>query len=183
MHCPSCKKPLEAAAFDEGNEATCTSCQESMQVVTYPALDAVIAPPRPVAAKVEAGATCFYHDENEAVHTCDHCGRFLCAVCGIESAAGITCPNCISAQRSQSSDAVASRMLYDRLVLGLAILPLLAWPLTLLTAPAALGVGIYGWRKPTSLVSKGRVRMIIGMVIATIQLGLWVVLLGAQLFA
>lgn len=183
IHCPSCKKPLEEAAFDQGDSATCTNCQESMEIVTYPALDAVIAPPKPVAAKVEAGATCFYHDENEAVLTCDHCGRYLCTVCGIESPEGTTCPNCISTKRSQSTDAVASRMLYDRLVLGLAILPLLVWPFTLVTAPAALGAGIYGWRKPTSLVSKGRVRLVVGMTIAAVQVLGWVLLLGVSLLS
>lgn len=183
IHCPKCSKPLDPTSHDGGDEATCIFCQQKMQLITYPALEAELASPKPTAAKVEAGATCFYHDENEAVHTCSHCGRYLCSVCGIEETEGITCPSCISTQRASSTETVSSRILYDRLVLGLAFLPLLIWPFTVVTAPIAVGVGIYGWRQPRSLVSPGRIRMVIGMVFAVIQVGVWAFFLGAQILS
>ncbi|WP_221033057.1 hypothetical protein [Actomonas aquatica] len=174
IKCPQCTKNLEAIAWDGDGEATCTWCQTPFAIAaTYPALAAPAQAPVPTAVKVEAGATCFYHDENEAVHTCDHCGRYLCNVCSLEFDEGVTCPACVSVKRNESDEAVGSRVLYDRLALGLAVLPLIIWPFTLLTAPTTIGVVIYGWKKPTSLVGGGKARMLIAAAVALIEIVGW----------
>jgi hypothetical protein len=65
-------------------------------------------------------------------------------------------------------------VLYDKIAISVAVLPLLVWPLTILTAPATLCVAIYGWNKPPSLV-QGRKRwpLIVAIIFATAEMVVW----------
>ena len=178
LRCPKCHKQLEEVSWHEAGAGSCRACLTDFTCVRFPAL--VAKPERvvPQAVKVEAGATCFFHDDNEAAATCTQCGRFLCAVCAIDMDGEVKCSNCIASKRKVSAEAVDSRILWDRVALGLAFFPIIIWPFTLVTAPTALGLAIFGWKKPQSLVSGGRARMIFAMVLAGIQIVTWVTLLG-----
>jgi hypothetical protein len=71
------------------------------------------------------------------------------------------------------------RILYDSAALGLAVLPLVVfffWFLTLATAPAAIILAIYSWRKPNSILPRTRIRSWLAIVIAALQIAGWVVL-------
>lgn len=182
LRCPNCQKRLEEMSWHEEGAGKCQTCLTDFTCVRFPALQAKAERVVPHAVKVEAGATCFFHDENEAADTCAQCGRYLCAICAIDLGEGVTCASCIASKRKVSADAVESRILYDRIVLGLAFFPLLMWPFTVVTAPAALGLGIVGWKKPQSLVATSRVRMVCAMVLATVQIVAWVTFLGMAWF-
>ncbi len=72
---------------------------------------------------------------------------------------------------------VNRRTLYDGIALTLAIVPVVTvifWFVTLVTAPLAIGVAIYGWNKPGSLVPQSRVRAILAIVIGLLELLGWV---------
>ena len=69
---------------------------------------------------------------------------------------------------------MSGRVLYDGLALAVAVLPLLMWFLTCITAPIALGIVIVGWRKPGSLVQGSRTKLVIAGVIALIEIGAWI---------
>jgi hypothetical protein len=65
----------------------------------------------------------------------------------------------------------STRVMWDNIVLMLALVPmtLFLWVFGFITAPAALIVGIWAWKKPTSLVPRGKTRMAIGITLAGLQ--------------
>ena len=51
-----------------------------------------------------------------------------------------------------------------------------------LTAPAALGLSIYGWKKPGSITSRRKkVRFVVAGILATLQIGGWILIFGRML--
>ncbi|AHF93215.1 B-box zinc finger [Opitutaceae bacterium TAV1] len=160
----------------------CPVCSRSGVLIPFPSLRRR---PRVAQARavVEQGeASCFYHDTNQAAAVCDDCGRFLCPVCAVEFSGDTLCPRCIEERNTSGAALASSRVCYDTLALMVAALPLLMWFLTCLTAPAALGVIIYGWNKPGSLLrGRGwwsrRWRFLLAGVLATGEITGWIILL------
>jgi hypothetical protein len=124
-------------------------------------------------------ATCFYHHTNQAEAVCESCGRFVCTVCAVDFGGRRVCPPCIATVKTDDAQTIDARTLFDGIALALAVLPVLFWPLTLVTAPVALGFVIFGWRKPRSLVGGSRSKLIIAGLVAVLQLGGWATLLFA----
>ncbi len=170
--CPKCKVPL--SSIGEAGEGACGACATALQFVLFPARHRA----RPVAKAVrslDGDATCFFHAQNQAVTACDGCGRYVCAVCEVPGEEGRKlCPPCVSAGRKKVVEKADEMVTYDVLASTLALLPLLAWPVTLLTAPAAIVVAIYGWRKPRSLVRPGSTRFIVAIVVSSLVIFGWV---------
>jgi hypothetical protein len=156
----------------------CGRCHAEFDFFPFPALTAERVRVAPQAARVAEDSVCFFHGENRAEVVCDDCGRLLCAVCAISFAGRRVCPSCIAAAKtSEAASVVRQRVLYDGLALALALFPILLWPLTVLTAPAALGVVIAGWNKPNSLIrGQGRARLIVAGIIALLEIAAWVTL-------
>jgi hypothetical protein len=66
--------------------------------------------------------------------------------------------------------------MYDSIALALAVLPIVTivfWFLTIITAPMALFVAIRYWNAPRSLVHRTKVRYVLAMILATLQIGAW----------
>jgi hypothetical protein len=62
--------------------------------------------------------------------------------------------------------------LWEHLVLWLALVPLtlvLYWTV-FVTAPAAVFLGLWKWNAPRSIVSRSRWRLVVGLILATIQI-------------
>lgn len=173
LSCPSCRRTLDPLSWHDGHSGSCRRCQCDFEWVEFPAFRAERTVNRPQAAVVEADATCFFHAENQAESVCESCGRYLCAVCAVDFGGRKSCPSCIATTKQTSAQAADSRVLYDGIALSAALVPLLMWPVTLVTAPAALGMAIYGWKKPASLVRGKRPRLVIAIVLATLQIGGW----------
>lgn len=175
-HCPNCQRALAPAAWLNDRQVHCPSCDTDLEFVPFPALTAARTFARPTAATLGDDATCFFHPTNRAEAVCSGCGRLLCAVCAVDFAGQCLCPACIAARpATQQPDAVKSRLLWDSLALSLAGLPLLLWPFTIVTAPAAIGLAIYGWNKPGSLVRGSRTRLVCALVLAGAQVVGWTV--------
>jgi hypothetical protein len=174
LPCPSCKRARDALSWIDSNHCRCTQCFTDFDFFPFPALVATADVVKPQAIAVAEDSTCFFHASNQAEKLCDDCGRFLCAVCAIPFAGRTQCPSCIATSKKVDVQLVSSRPLPGGLALGLALLPILIWPLTLLTAPAALYVAITGWKKPRSLVSPGRGKIVVAGLIALVQVGIWV---------
>lgn len=176
LPCPECKRKLDTPSWHSATHGSCWHCRKDFQFVEFPARTASR---RRISAKsVEAAeqAACFYHSSNQAETVCEGCGRFVCAICGIEFGGRKICPPCIEITKETDVRAITHRTLYDGIALVAAGLPLLVWPVTLVTAPVALGIVIVGWRKPRSLVSNNRVKLILAGVIALIQIAAWTAL-------
>lgn len=180
VRCTGCKTPLPLAAFRAGELAPCPVCHARIQVEVFPALFRDIRPgdaAEPVL--VDNESSCFYHPRKKAVVPCDSCGRFLCALCDVELNGQHLCPACLESgkKKGKLKHLENERTLYDRLALGLATLPLLVWPVTVLTAPMAIYVGIRYWNSPPSLVAPTKRHYVFAIVIGTLELTIWALVL------
>lgn len=176
LPCPRCRRVLEPSAWRDSTGGTCRRCLTEFDFVPFPALTAARVRLAPQAAVVAEDSVCFFHADNRAETICEDCGRLLCAVCTVNFSGRKVCPSCIAmAKTSGAAPAVQERLLYDGLASALAWLPILAWPVTLITAPVALGYVIYGWNKPSSIVrGRSRTRLIVAGSLAVLQIGAWV---------
>ena len=174
--CPKCKTPLAGIGETDTGEGICGGCAVILEYTLYPARNR----PKPVARAVrsmEGDATCYFHPQNHAVAVCDDCGRYVCTVCELPAEdGGRRCPPCVSAGRKKTKLKADEVVVYDSLALGLAVLPVLVWPATLLTAPAALCVALYGWKKPRSLVRPGSWKFVTALIVSVLEIGAWVAL-------
>ncbi len=189
LPCPRCATPLPSADWNSGEMAPCPVCGTPTQTEVFPAF----LRPAPTGAipqriLIEGEASCFYHPDKRAASHCANCGRFLCALCDVELSGRHLCPGCIESGQRQGTlnDLETKRTLYDGTALALAVLPLLAAatvvlaPLTMLTAPTAIVVALSGWNKPGSLVPRGRVRALLAIALAGLQILGWGVAIYAM---
>ena len=177
LRCPNCKRQLEAHAWHDDSSGECRLCGTSFEFMAFPALTAATTRVAPQAAEVAADSVCFFHAQNRAESICEGCGRLLCAVCAVPFMGQKLCPVCIAtATRKESApEAVRGRALHDSIALGIAVLPLLIFYLTLVTAPLALGWVVYAWNKPGSLVrGRSRWRLVLAALFAGAEIAGWI---------
>ena len=183
LSCPSCKRTLGPESWISEHQGRCARCEAEFDFQPFPALKASRVKIAPEAAVLSADSVCFFHAENRAAAICDGCGRLLCPVCAVPFAGQKLCPSCIAAGKTTGAPTmIRDRMLWDGTALACALVPLLIWPFTVVTAPVALGLVIYGWNKPGSLVrGPSRWRFIVAGIVSLAQIGGWVTL-GAMLW-
>jgi len=182
LTCPECKRGAGASlTWHDEARGSCLVCRTDLEVAAFPALTRERAVAKPHAVVVSDDATCFFHAQNQADKVCDGCGRFVCVVCAIPFTGGTFCPTCVSARRTKDIG-IPNRLLLSSIALCLAVLPILVWPTTVITAPLALGLVVYGWRKPGSLVhGRGYVKFVLAALISLAQIGGWLFLLVSVL--
>ena len=176
LACPKCRTTLLDGVFNRPDFAACPQCEVALQIEVFPAFFRKIAPGQSAqAVMVEGESSCFFHPQKKAVTTCGGCGRFLCALCDCEFGGEHFCPACLDAGKSKGKIKALdnTRMRYDTLALGLALVPVLIFYLTLITAPMSLFVAIRYWKSPRSLVRRSNVRFILAIIIALLQIGGW----------
>jgi len=174
--CPRCRSSLPAALCNTGTPARCPSCDGKIQVEIFPAFfktpDAGHAGETIVEDSV---SSCFYHEQKKAVVHCDGCGRFLCALCDLEIDGQHLCPPCLQAGKNKGRmpQLENRRMIYDSAALSTALLPLLIWPLTLVTAPVAIVLAILSFSRPSSIIPRTRIRAYIALIFGLLETGGW----------
>lgn len=157
INCPHCTTALPADFYNQPAPAPCPACTTPVRIRVFPAL---LRPVQQGSAgeriTVEGQSACFYHPNKTAHVPCDGCGRFICALCDVELHGQHLCPACIESGRRKGSLTTLEnkRVLWDNIALSTALVPLIAWPFTCITAPAAIFLALYGWRKPRSLVPR-----------------------------
>jgi hypothetical protein len=179
LPCPKCGLMLDSLAWHDANGGACRICRVRFEFIGFPALSFQRPGAVPKAVVLAEHATCFHHPENQAESVCEGCGRFLCSVCAIQFGGRILCPSCIKAGTKTDPGSIRSRALYPGIAMAVAVLPLLVWPVTLVSAPIALGIVYSGWRKPQSLVEPGRKKLIASGIIALGEIAGWVILFGS----
>jgi len=127
---------------------------------------------------IDGEASCFYHPQKRATLPCASCGRFLCALCDVDLNGQHICPVCLDAgqKKGKLAEIENKRTLYDSAALSLALLPLLMWVVTIITAPAAIVMAIYAWNKPSSIVGRTRIRIYLAIFFGLLQITGWVLL-------
>ena len=150
-----------------------------LEVEVFPAWNRslpAVAAAETVLTDEEAG--CFFHPEKRAVIPCEACGRFLCRLCDCEIGGQHLCPACLETgkKKGRIKNLENQRVLYDRIALALALYPILIFYLTIVTAPAAIFVAIRYWKAPASIPPRTRIRSVIAIVLALLQIGGWIVL-------
>lgn len=176
IQCPACQAWLLEGVFNQAHLSPCPACGVPLQIEVFPALfrsrnvgrggETIL---------IEGESSCFYHPQKKAVLPCQGCGRFLCALCDCELSGQHFCPACLETGKTKGKirSLENQRTLYDSIALWLAILPLLIFYFTLVTAPMALFVAVRYWNAPRSIVRRSKIRYIAAIVLATMQIAGW----------
>ena len=182
LACPKCHRTVPDVYWQGVDVVRCPACEGEFEQLRFPALSAARRVDR--AADLAAGeANCYFHAQNRAEVACDGCGRYLCAVCEVPFAGQRLCPSCLESRAERRKLPENHRVLYSQIALGLAVVPILFWPLTLMAAPAALAFCVYGWNKPESILRpRRRWRFVVAGVFAIMEMGGWLFLLGKLFF-
>ena len=179
LTCAKCQGPLETEGFNTGAMARCAACETQAQVEIFPAFfNPHLTASGSETLLIDAEAGCFYHAQKKATVVCDNCGRFLCGLCDVHLDGRHLCPGCVDSGRKKKKIKTLEneRLLYDSLALLLSLAPLLMWPFTLFTAPATVYVVVRHWNSPSSVITRSKVRFVIALVIALVQIAAWIAL-------
>jgi hypothetical protein len=173
--CPGCRTPVGSGYYGTGDFFPCSSCRTSLKIDVFPAFVRPIASGTPGDALIGDEASCFYHLGKKAEVACGYCGRYLCALCDIELGGKHLCPACLEGGKKKGKliDLERHRVLYDSVALKLAILPLIIFWITLVTAPAALYLSIRHWSAPTSVVTRGKGRFVAAIILSGLEILGW----------
>ena len=177
LPCSKCKSPLAWQAYNTPGMTLCPNCGASVHAAVFPALvrggeDGHAGDP----LLADSEASCFNHPAKRAVVACESCGRFLCALCDIELANQHICASCVESgkKKGQIETIAKERTLHDQAALALAILPLLMWPITIVTGPLTVIYVLRHWKTPLSLIPRTRVRFVMAAIIGAIQTAAWI---------
>ena len=173
--CPECGALLPDLAPD--HFVKCSQCSARVIGQVFPALE--MAARQPVGSgerAMEGEAVCFFHPGKRAELSCSRCGRFVCSLCEMPIGSERVCPTCLASglDDGKMEELITRRVVWGQLALILGLLPLLTmrWPFWVITGPAAIGVAIYGWNQPGSLVrGRRRIAGILGLLLGVVQLG------------
>lgn len=178
IRCTHCQNPLPVSLLNQPELEACPACESKFQVLTFPSLSLGLRQgslSEPILAEGEA--SCYYHPDKRAVVPCHRCGRFLCGLCEMILNEEHLCPACLKSAEEKGSLAALDhrRILYDRMALLVALLPVLfLWPVTILTGPLAIGIGIYSLKKPAGLVEHFRFRAYLAMLFGFLETAAWI---------
>jgi hypothetical protein len=145
---------------------------------------------------LEEGASCYFHDSTAASAICDDCGRYLCELCTLpipmpaSLPAGFPerlCSSCFAhrmaeEERDQAWDLFrTSYVRYDTIALGLALLPIILFPLFslgIVAFPIAIYLVVRHWHTCHSPVQHFRRNMTIALVLAGGGMVAWMAILS-----
>lgn len=182
--CTKCRTQLLPEVFTESRFVLCPQCRSPLRAEIFPAFF------RPRLAGVsgqailsETESSCFYHPQKKAVVPCEGCGRFLCSLCDVELNGQHLCVACLESgkKKGRIKNLQNHRMLYDKIALLLAFLPILLWPFTIFTAPAALFLAVRYWKAPRSLTNPSKSSAVLAIVFASLQIAAWLAVLTIYL--
>ena len=175
--CPKCRSALPGALCNTPAPVRCPACDALMQVELFPAFFQPAAAGQSAEPIVEEGvSSCFYHEQKKAVTHCDACGRFLCALCDVEFNGQHVCPACLQSgkQKGRLPHLESSRAVWDSAALFICLAPLLLFPVVIGTAPVAIGVAIFSFFKPGSIIPRTRIRAWLAIGLSLLEIAVWV---------
>jgi hypothetical protein len=178
--CPACKTAFDIEPGTEHIEAVCPTCNAGLEAYFFPAFyRATPVGTAAVALADHTEASCFYHPQKQAGRVCDSCGRLICSLCSIELGAEHLCPNCLSSgkKKGKLTTLENTRTKYDSIALTLAAVGIFVSFFAFITAPAAIYISIRHWNSPGSLMGTSRLRFVVAIILAVVELLGWGTLL------
>ena len=180
IRCTNCFGTLPDENINSQTFSPCPICSSLIRADVFPAAYKPFSSSQSgESLLIDGEAGCFYHPDKQAVTACSHCGRFLCSLCDIDFNDQHLCTSCIESgkKKKKINKLEDSRIRYDNLTLGLALSPVLNIYLSILTAPATVFIFFWCWNKPSGIVRKSRLRMILALLLALGQVTGWVIFL------
>lgn len=100
----------------------------------------------------------------------------MCALCDIELEGQHLCPTCLESGKSSEkiTRLVDRRVCYDQVALLVAFLPMFMVWVTIVSAPIAIYLSIRYWNAPTSILPRTKIRFIVAIILASLQIFAWV---------
>src|SRR6185503_280265 len=175
--CPKCRSALPGAMCNTAAPVRCPACDTLIQVEIFPAHFQPAAVGQPAESIIEEGvSSCFYHEQKRAVTHCAGCGRFRCALCGVDCRGQHVCPACLQSgkQKGRLPHLESSRATWDSAALLFALGPLLIPLIVIATAPVAIALGIISFFKPGSIVPRTRIRAWLAIGFGLVEIAFWV---------
>ncbi|HSH94838.1 MAG TPA: hypothetical protein VK968_11880 [Roseimicrobium sp.] len=180
--CPKCKADLPVDRVSGPEFVACPVCVTPVRGVFFPALfrkiDTVDLGETVV---VEGESSCFFHPSKRAAVACEACGRFLCSLCDVDLDGRHMCATCLESGKKKGREQNLQDTLvrHDSIALGLCLLPVLLWPITIVTAPMAVYISIRHWNSPGGILPRrAKVRFVIAIILGTLQVSAWVLGIG-----
>ena len=190
IRCTNCAAALPAENINIQAFNPCPICSSLIMADVFPAAYKTLSEGTSgELLLVDDESSCFYHPNKQAVTTCSYCGRFLCSLCEIDFDDQHLCASCldIGKKKGKIKKLENRRVLYDNIALGLAILPMfflftilfyfLAIPAVVIGAPATLFIVIRFWKKPSSIIKRSKLRMILALLLACMEIAVLVILI------
>ena len=175
ISCTKCHAPILAGYYNTSNLIPCPSCHAPVKIDVFPAFYHGPRPGNEGETLIDDQASCFYHPQKRAVIPCDHCGRFLCALCDVELGGKHLCPACLETGKKKGRivNLDRHRVLYDGVALRLALFPMIIFYFTIVTAPLAIYLSIRHWNSPTGVIGRSKARFILAIVVSGLQILAW----------
>lgn len=175
LTCTKCGATLPPGMLNAGDASPCAQCGSLIRAEVFPAYFAAAPAAAAEVVLADAQAGCFFHPQKKAAVTCSSCGRFLCSLCDIELGGRHVCPLCLETGKSKRKirNLETERVMYDSIALSIAILPMLMFFVTIVTAPVSIFYSLRHWRSPLSILPRTRVRFVFAVLLSVLQLGGW----------
>ena len=175
LRCPACDGDILISELQRAETNSCPTCEKALTVRLYPALTRKETTNAGRRILLKEESACFFHESKQAESLCEDCGRYLCALCEIVFEGKTLCPACLeTAQEKETMDGlVRERFRHDSFALILALLPILFWPITIITAPVAIVYAIFRWNSARSLVRSGNGVFAAAILLGLAQIGFW----------
>jgi hypothetical protein len=174
--CPECRTPIREIEINQLHLSSCSGCNCLLQAELFPAYFRISGATQTVEdAILEGESTCFYHPAKKAVLPCAGCGRFMCSLCDCDLGGEHFCPACLEAGRTRKKikNIERQRTRYDNIALSLVVFPMILFYVTFITAPIAIVIAIRHWNSPASMIHRTRTRLVIAVLLASLQILGW----------
>lgn len=151
-------------------------CGHPHHIWLYPAALRQRVAPATDAILDEGQSACFFHPRQAATAICSISGRMICELCTTEWEGQKVSFEALqtTVRKGAGKTKESGTMKWDDVALALSILPVLFWFITIVTAPVALGICLWFWRKgPTSVVRRSRWRYLLAGLLSAGQIGFW----------
>ena len=104
----------------------------------------------------------------------------LCALCDVEFNNRHLCPACLETGKTKHKikNLENHRVCYDKVALYIALISMIFVWLTLITAPIVVFMVIRYWSAPGSIIAHTKIRFVLALTIACLQIAAWILFFG-----